>query len=247
MELKDLIGRNAPVSLTALGLSKDLVVLCLCPHPDDFDAIGVTLRHFRDNGNLIHALVLRTGSGVEDSYCSSPDRELKAAVREKEQRASCRFFGLPDERLTFMDLREDENQAVIEDGPNLARIREHVFKIRPDIVFLPHGNDTNTGHRRVYSMLAKMAKAADFTLTAFLIKDPKTIRIRIDAYTGFGRPDAEWKAQLLRFHDTQHQRNLHSRGIGFDERILEVNRKIASELDLGYEFAEAFEISPLSI
>jgi hypothetical protein len=58
----------------------------------------------------------------------------------------------------------------------------------------------------------------------------------------FGQEEADWKAELLRFHDSQHQRNLHTRGHGFDDRILDVNRAIALELSLPCEYAEAFEI-----
>ena len=44
--------------------------------------------------------------------------------------------------------------------------------------------------------------------------------MRYDFYTAFGPEEAEWKATLLRFHSSQHQRNLNTRGKGFDERIL---------------------------
>ena len=75
-------------------------------------------------------------------------------------------------------------------------------------------------------------------LTALLIKDPKTTDIRIDIFSPFGQQQAE----LLRFHDTQHQCNLNTRGHGFDDCILDVNRQIARQLFLDAEFAEAFQI-----
>ncbi|MBP1768990.1 MAG: hypothetical protein H6P98_3105, partial [Candidatus Aminicenantes bacterium] len=66
----------------------------LAPHPDDFDAAGVTLRLFQRNGNRVSLAVLTSGaSGVEDGFCSPPARAEKARIRENEQRASCRFFG----------------------------------------------------------------------------------------------------------------------------------------------------------
>lgn len=58
----------------------------------------------------------------------------------------------------------------------------------------------------------------------------------------FGQDEADWKAELLRCHDSQHQRNLHARGHGFDDRILDVNKAIARELLIGDKYAEAFEI-----
>ena len=66
--------------------------------------------------------------------------------------------------------------------------------------------------------------------------------MRADFYMPFGPDQANWKAELLRFHDSQHQRNLRTRGHGFDDRILEVNKKIARELSLEEEYAEAFEL-----
>jgi len=75
-----------------------------------------------------------------------------------------------------------------------------------------------------------------------LIHDPKTIQMRHDLYTVFGEDEAEWKGQLLRFHQSQHQRNLRTRQYGFDERILKVNRQIARELQASASYAEGFEL-----
>ena len=67
--------------------------------------------------------------------------------------------------------------------------------------------------------------------------------MRYDFYTAFGIAEAEGKATLLRFHSSQQQRNLNTRHVGFDERILEVNRQIARECPGEQEFAEAFEFA----
>ena len=112
----------------------------------------------------------------------------------------------------------------------------------PDIIFLPHGNDTNNGHRAVYAMVRQIASRSTFPLALLLIRDPKTISMRTDLYLSFGEGEAAWKAELLRFHDSQHQRNLNTRGYGFDERILRHNRQIAREMSLNEPYAEAFEL-----
>jgi len=75
-----------------------------------------------------------------------------------------------------------------------------------------------------------------------IIHDPKTIRLRTDIYLPFGEEAAGWKASLLRCHRSQQQRNLNTRGHGFDERILQVNRRIAQDLGLAELYAEAFEL-----
>jgi hypothetical protein len=64
--------------------------------------------------------------------------------------------------------------------------------------------------------------------------------MRLDLVTVFDDGEAAWKGGLLRCHRSQHERNLRSRGIGFDERILAMNRGIGTEVDA--PFAEGFEL-----
>ncbi len=243
MDMKDLFKVGMPVFLHSIQVPKELVTLVLAPHPDDFDEIGITLRFFRDNGDLIYVAVMSSGaSGVEDGFCSPPTRQTKGQIREEEQRKSCTFFGLPESHLTFLRLEEDPAGHIIETDVNCERVLEHFLNIRPDIVFLPHGNDTNIDHQRTYAIFRRIASAADYSITAFLNRDPKTISMRYDVYTVFGEKDAEWKGQLLRFHESQQQRNLHTRNHGLDERVLRVNRKIARENLQMTMYAEAFEL-----
>jgi LmbE family N-acetylglucosaminyl deacetylase len=220
----------------------ELRLVVLAPHPDDFDAIGVTLRFFHDRGCRIDLAVVSSGaSGVEDGF-SGPDPALKAAIREEEQRASCRFFGLPDSRLTFLRLVEDEEGHPMETAENAARIHHYLEEKRPQFVFLPHGNDSNAGHRRTYAMFRAFALAGGRPLAAFLNRDPKTIQMRPDLYMPFDDVAAAWKGELLRFHQSQHQRNLRTRRHGFDERILSVNRAIGAEISPPVAYAEIFEV-----
>jgi LmbE family N-acetylglucosaminyl deacetylase len=76
-----------------------MTALVLAPHPDDFDAIGVTLRHLnlKQAGHALHLAVLTQGAnGVDDGLDGARTDEEKAALREAEQRASCGFLGLPN-------------------------------------------------------------------------------------------------------------------------------------------------------
>jgi LmbE family N-acetylglucosaminyl deacetylase len=240
--LESLFQGERPLSLRSIPFPAALRLLFLGPHPDDFDAIGITMRLLHENGNHIDVGVVRSGSGVQDSYCSPPTLEAKAALREQEQRVSCRFFGLPDDRLTFLDLEQDKEAQPLICAENLRRLRSFILGKQPEIVFMPHGNDTNTGHQRMYSMLREIASEADYPLAGCFNKDPKTIAMRMDLYTTFGEPEARWKAQLLRFHDSQHQRNLNTRGHGLDDRILNVNQQFAQEIGFG-KYAEVFELA----
>jgi len=212
------------------------------PHPDDFDAIGITMKFLFDRGNAVEAGVAFTGSGVEAVYPSAGTPAANRVIREKEQRASCRFFGLADESLTFLDLERDDTDQPLDTAGNRDELKKFMLKTRPDLIFLPHGNDSNSGHRNFYTMVHNIASEVRHSLVLFLNRDPKTVKMRIDLYTPFAEEEAVWKAELLRFHDSQQQRNLNSRGHGFDERILELNHRIAKELSLDSDYAEAFEL-----
>ena len=240
--LKNLLSLARPILLDECPLPTGIRLAVLGPHPDDFDAIAVTLRHFRDAGNEISVAVLSGGaSGVEDGYGETPTDGCKAEVRRAEQRASCRMFGLADDALDFLPLSEDAEGEPDNPPANAEILVNHLARIRPDIVFLPHGNDQKPGHRNIYALLQQVAARHPSPLVAFLNRDPKTISCRLDAVTLYGEDDARWKARLLRCHDSQQQRNLNTRGYGFDERILEHDRRNAAECG-GATYAEAFEI-----
>ncbi|MCF7848009.1 MAG: PIG-L family deacetylase [Kiritimatiellales bacterium] len=234
-------GMSHPIPLDSIVFPVPPRILVMAPHPDDFDAAGVTMKFFHKLGSEISLSVVRTGGGVEESYCSPPTLENMARIREAEQRRSCAFFGLPAERLVFIDPEPGEAELLDTPG-NLEKLAAVFNACRPDLVFLPHRNDTNIGHLSVYSMFRKLAVQATFPLIAFLVIDPKTISARTDLYLPFDQQQADWKGELLRFHDTQHQRNLNTRGHGIDDRILNVNRQNAIKLGLDLACAEAFEL-----
>jgi LmbE family N-acetylglucosaminyl deacetylase len=245
--LQQLLDCPRPTAISAMRWPPELRLLVLAPHPDDFDSIGVTLRFFQRNGNPIRlAVVSGSASGVLDEFRAPPDNATKAAVREQEQRDSLRFFGLGEDNAAFLRLREDETGAPLDDAGNEAAIRQQLATHRPQIVFLPHGADSNTGHRRVYSMFTRAAAPLGEPLAAFLIRDPKTLSFRADFYMPFDAESARWKRRLLLHHRSQEHRNRRQRGRGFDDRILDVNQKIAAELNCGAPFAEAFQVEALA-
>jgi LmbE family N-acetylglucosaminyl deacetylase len=238
-----LLVNTRPLFFRTLSLPATLQVVVLAPHPDDFDAIGITLRTLHENGNPIDLAVLSSGaSGVEDGFAPQLTPQGKAAIREQEQAASCQFFGLPPERLTFLRLAEDAQGHLEDSEENLRRLRAYWETHLPDLVFLPHGNDTNAGHQRTYRLFRRLMAAETRRVMALLNRDPKTIALRQDLYTEFGENEALWKGTLLRFHQTQHARNLRTRRHGFDERILQVNRETARELGGAAAYAEVFEL-----
>ena len=232
-----------PLSLKSFTYSRAVPVLILAPHPDDFDAIGVTMRFFQKRGFPLNLVVATSGaSGVEDSFCSPPTPQAKGRLREQEQKNSCRFFGLPESNLTFLRLEEDEEGHPKEHRANIGTLQEHFMKIRPEMVFLPHWRDTNLGHQRMYAMFRQVAAKSGYPLVAFLNRDPKTLQMRCDVFLEYGEETALWKAKLLRFHQSQHQRNLNQRNHGIDERILQVDLQSADLCLLGEKYAEVFEL-----
>jgi len=234
-----------PLRLERLSLPASLRVTVAAPHPDDFDAIAVTLRQLQQNGNPIDLLVLTAGdSGVEDGYAAAHLPLTKTKIREREQLASCTFFGLPHDRVRFLRLATDADGHLHEDEANFATLRDALLPRHPDLVFLPHGNDTNADHQRTCAWLQRLVREQGMQLQLCLNRDPKTIAMRIDLATGFAAADAEWKRQLLRCHDSQQQRNLRTRQHGFDDRILQDNAQAATAAGIAAPFAELFELQP---
>lgn len=232
-----------PLDLSALPLPTGLRIVVLAPHPDDFDAIALTLRHFQQHQATIYLAVLTSGaSGVEDGFAGALSDADKAALREEEQHASCRFFGLPGENLSFLRLPADEKGNPRLDAENHATIRNYLLQHQPQLVFMPHGNDSNVTHQRTYALFRAAALAEKLTLWAVLNQDAKTIAMRHDLYLPFEAAEAAWKAELLRHHQSQHSRNLNTRGHGFDDRVLQVSQSIAQTLGLQATYAEVFEL-----
>ena len=215
-------------------------IAVLAPHPDDFDAIALTLRHFHARGDAIHLAVLTQGaSGVEDAYAGATTDAAKGALREQEQRASCAAFGLPAERISFLRLAASELEV---NAANVAAVRDWLLPLQADLVCMPHGNDSNTTHRHTHALFCAVAAQEKLALHVLLNQDAKTRAMRHDLYLPFSEEEARWKASLLRLHDTQQQRNLNARGHGFDERVLAVNRATATALGIEAPYAEAFEL-----
>jgi len=236
-----------PLRLDRLDLPRGWRILALAPHPDDFESTAIAHRWFRDRGNPVGALVLSSSAnGVEDSFCDPPSPERKAALREEEQRAGCRLFGLPEERLRLLRLGVAwPGGFLVDDERNFAALERAASDMGFDLCVLPHGRDTNPDHRLTYLWWRRLAAGAGRPTAALLFRDPKTVEMREDVVLPFGEADAAWKAELLRCHRSQHQRNLNVRGHGFDERILRVNRATAARLGIEEPYAEAFELEAM--
>lgn len=217
--------------------------LVLAPHPDDFDVVAATLRHFARSGADITLEVLSGGaSGVEDAFAAG--WEAKTAAREAEQRGSCAMFGLSGGKIRFHRLPEDPLGHMADSAENRAHVHALLDAHAPDGLILPHGNDRNADHRRTFRWFQAWRETHPHPPLILLVRDPKNLGMRVDLITPYDAETAGWKAALLRGHRSQHERNLRTRGIGFDERILAPERAAAAPL--GFHAVESFECLEIS-
>jgi LmbE family N-acetylglucosaminyl deacetylase len=233
-------------------------VLVLGPHPDDPECAAVTCRLLMRFGcDLWYTIVDMSPSGVEDRYVkkwgrenSIPLEKTKIEIRRMEQISAAEMFGLTQERITFLGIEGAKELSTTE---NLTRMNEHLESVAPDIVIMPAGNDSNQTHVWVHQAFRQCVKSIALKkqkpVVALYNEDPKTIEMRHDLFVLFGDESGDWKRALLRVHTSQQQRNIHSRGIGFDERILNMNhlryrlfRESLSTVDGSAKYAEVFEI-----
>jgi hypothetical protein len=138
-------------------------------------------------------------------------------------------------------LAENAEGNLAETETNRERFNAYLTAIAPDLVQLPHLEDSHPTHRLVYRWFAAWAQSCGRPIHALGNADPKTLAFRPDLVITFGAETAAWKAELLECHRSQSTRNQAVRGITFAERILAVNRAMPG-LPAG-RYAERFQIA----
>ncbi|MBR7068997.1 MAG: PIG-L family deacetylase [Oxalobacter sp.] len=231
-----------PVDLRTVRWQQKYRMLVTAPHPDDFDAISMTLRLLKEAGHELYAVVAQTGSGIDKVYGAGMSQQDRTQLRNREQQASFAFFGLPESHYRILALENAPDDQVDYTENNIQTLEGIVQEIRPDVLFMPHGNDTNRAHRDMCRMMRSIARRMAWPIALMLNSDVKTVDMRKDCYLAFSKAEAAWKGQLLRHHDSQHQRNLRDRGHGFDDRVLMLNARTAQGLGVSQPYAESFEI-----
>ena len=246
--IRKIHAAGQPGVLTELEFDRSSRILVLAPHPDDFDEVAVTLKFFFDAGHEIYLVVLTgASSGVLDSFITPSTQERKEDVREEEQINALKFFGFPLSNVRFLRLPEDGAGELILNQHSRAIIAQIFSEQNPDIVSLPYGNDTNISHQRTFELFRDLARDAAKPILGLYHRDPKTIDIRIDAYVPFSEATAKWKGEMLRFHQSQHTRNLQTRNYGIDDRILQLNQDVAKRLGIALSYAEGFQLELFNV
>jgi LmbE family N-acetylglucosaminyl deacetylase len=216
------------------------IALALAPHPDDTEAIAVTLRLLAANGwQLRWAIVTSGWSGVRDDFVG-PDKAAKAAARKWEQQAAAQLFGLPASCLKFLELEETEDGALAPTSANRERLFARLNQTAPDLVLLPWRLDANASHRLVHEWFAEWAADWPRPVVALGNEDPKTREFQPHLRVVFDEPMARWKEKLLEYHRSQSARNLATRGHTLAARVLTVNRAVPGIPDGHY--AERFQV-----
>jgi LmbE family N-acetylglucosaminyl deacetylase len=223
--------------------------------------VAITIRLLLKSGcDLRYAIVSMSPSGVQDQD-ARPDGPVdvtsllqrKIAIRRREQILAAAALGLTEERIRFLCLGENEGGTFSESRENRASIKLLLESTMPDIAIMPVGQDSNQTHAWVHRVFREhaigLAQKRRRPLVALYNEDPKTMSMRTDLFVLFGEESAGWKRALLRIHDSQQKRNLRLRQVGFDDRILQVNRRGFARFSGSNDFdgssagyAEAFEI-----
>ena len=186
------IEKGIALPLTKAMLTGGGRALVLAPHPDDPEAVAVTLRLLVECGWQQHwYIVTSASSGVLDSFVGN-DKSTKAAAREVEQRNAAAHFGLPTENLLFLHLAEDTKGELDDTVENKHLLHEALDNYQPQLVILPIA-DTNPTHRLVAEWFMAWTNSQHRHIVAFFNEDPKTESMRIDIIVPFDEGLADWK------------------------------------------------------
>jgi len=242
-----------PKSVEDIDLKSGGTAHVFAPHPDDFDAIAVTMKFLLSLRWKIVLSVMTGGeNGVIDGYKGATSRDEKRDLRRQEQRDSCKAFGLAPECLNFLDLDHDETGLLQLNSANAELLNSQMNASDPQLLLMPHISDSNRTHQICAGLALHALSQKPRDLQIWFNRDEKTLEMQDELYTAFDERQAQWKAELLRLHSSQQHRNLELRGVGFDERVLDMNRRTANSLGLTakdsegnaqpIEYAETFEV-----
>jgi N-acetylglucosamine malate deacetylase 1 len=127
-------------------------ILVFAPHPDD-DLIGCggSIANHINNGSEVSVVYMTSGEAGSLKYTKT---EL-AKIREAEARDAAKKIGITNTIfLNNQDGYLDYNQA------NLAGLIEIIREHKPDIVYLPHENDSHMDHKTTYKLVTESVNRA---------------------------------------------------------------------------------------
>jgi LmbE family N-acetylglucosaminyl deacetylase len=125
-------------------------VMVISPHPDDetLGCGGALLRHIA-NGDMVYWLIitaLHQDLGVSITREAEREAEIRA-VKEAYGFRDLFNLGLPTTRLDVLPMSDIVNA--------IGRI---FTRVKPEIIYLPHGGDVHTDHRIVFNAASSCMK-----------------------------------------------------------------------------------------
>ena len=217
-------------------------ILAIGAHPDDIEVqCGGTLALYAAAGHQV-TIAVATNGNVGSPTLS---RDEIAAVRRKEQQASCDIIGA---KLIWMDF---DDEWLMNDRPTRTRFIDAIREAEPDVMFIHGQSDYHPDHR----ISGQVAEDARIPASVRLVETvlPHTSKIPhvffMDNPTGVGFiPEVyvditsvfETKRKMLLCHESQ---DAWLRAIYGDDTsitdLMQDNAK-ARGLAAGYRYAEGF-------
>ena len=163
---------------------KHKTVLAIGPHPDDIElgCFGTMCKYAQEWSN-VHFLILSKGEGGTDEWDRIEEAKKSAALLQ----CKLHLEDLPDRYMTEWQ----ETISVIE---------KHIKKIKPDIVFIPSGNDVHQDHRAIYNACLVAVRLVD---EVYIYQAPSTT-MGFQPTMYFDITDfIKTKTKAVRIHSTQ--------------------------------------------
>lgn len=204
-------------------------VLAIAAHPDDEIFGAGYLGKLVAEGNELHLLVTTRGEGGEVGEPALTTKDRLGEVREQEQRRAAAALGATDVRfLDFIDPHMEIGGTAmrIDASPRefTAALREHLDRLRPDII-ITHGTNGEYGHPQhvythqcVFQAIRDLAPWQPEDLLTWCAKDTRNANDRLtnkDDPATFSLDITPWfhvKLAVLECHATQHAMFLRNSG-----------------------------------
>ena len=127
-------------------------ILVISPHPDD-EAIGCggTIRKHIVDGDVVEAIFLT--SGEKGGHAGLPEPEL-IRIREHESKKAQEILGV--NKIEFWRQRDGNFQVTQE---NLRRLQDKLNTLQPQVVYVPHEQESHPDHRASADLVRRAAAA----------------------------------------------------------------------------------------
>ncbi|HML90395.1 MAG TPA: PIG-L family deacetylase [Methylomusa anaerophila] len=216
-------------------------MLVFSPHPDD-DVIGCggsILKHVK-KGNVVS--VVHITSGDSGSLIYSPGQTI--SIREDEADKAAKFLGISE---VHFFRNADGNLSYT--WENLSRIISLLRSLRPDVVYLPHKQDSHRDHRITHELVSESCLRAGSPEAQECGQQLWSVGVILCYEVGTPLPEvnyvediSEWmeaKVEAMRLHKSQ------LANLAYDEAVRHLNRLRGITTGRG-AYCECFQVLKVS-